>query len=145
MRLVYVVPALVLLTACGPGKLDKKIAEALIKPDYPVIVPVKVPKHSKAEKGSSDLARFETINGLLAQTGWFKIQRREEGVHGFLVGIDAPIGRYFMAGVNLRFGDAVVPAGCRRQDFNHQIRCALNGSVRDDTLTGFRDKQEIGL
>lgn len=78
-RLMYAAPALLLMTACGSDKLNPKTAEALIRPDYPVLVPVKVPKQAVAEKGSAELARFETINGLLSQSGWFKIQRREEG------------------------------------------------------------------
>ena len=78
-RLQYVAPALLLLLACGSDKLTPKIAEALISPDYPVVVPVKVPRHAMAEKGSPELSKIETINGLLTPSGWFKIQRREEG------------------------------------------------------------------
>lgn len=78
-RPVFAVPVLLLMAACGSDKLTPKTAEALIRPDYPVVVPVKVPKQAVAEKGSPELARFETINGLLGQSGWFKIQKREEG------------------------------------------------------------------
>lgn len=78
--LLCVVPALLLLVGCGSGKLTSKTATALISPDYPVMVPVKVPKHAMAEKGSPDLSKIETINGLLTPSGWFKIQRREEGM-----------------------------------------------------------------
>lgn len=78
-RPLYVAPALLLLMACGSDKLTPKIAEALISPDYPVVVPVKVPKHAMAEKGSPELSKIETINGLLTPSGWFRIQRREEG------------------------------------------------------------------
>jgi hypothetical protein len=79
MRPVLAIPVLLLAVACGPGKLNKKLAEALIKPDYPVVVPVKVPRQAVAEKGSPELARFETINGHLQKSGWFRIERREEG------------------------------------------------------------------
>lgn len=79
MRPVLAASVVLMLVACGPGKLNKKIAEALIKPDYPVVVPVKVPRQAAAEKGSPELARVESINGLLVKSGWFRIERREEG------------------------------------------------------------------
>lgn len=78
-RLLCAAPALFLMTACGSDKLNPKTANALISPDYPVVVPVKVPKHAMAEKGSAELSKIETINGFLSPSGWFKIQRREEG------------------------------------------------------------------
>lgn len=77
--LLCVAPALLLIVGCGSDKLTSKTATALISPDYPVIVPVKVPKHAMGDKGSAELAKIETINGLLTRSGWFSIQRREEG------------------------------------------------------------------
>lgn len=73
-----ILPALVLLSACGSGGLKPRTAEALIRPDYPAMAPVKVPRHAAAVKDSPELARFEAINAQLAQSGWFKINRKEE-------------------------------------------------------------------
>lgn len=75
----FLAPALILLTGCGSNSLNQKTAVALISPDYPVMVPVKVPKQASAAKGSPELTRMESINTLLTQSGWFAIQRREEG------------------------------------------------------------------
>lgn len=75
------VPALLILTACGSkgGKLTPEIAEKLIAPDYPVIVPIKVPKVGKAKKGSAEHTKIDAINALLAKGGAFKIDRQESG------------------------------------------------------------------
>lgn len=78
-RALVLFPALVLLAGCGSSKLDNSVAEKLIKPDYPVVAPIKVPRHAGAEKGSSEYQRIETINGLLGKSAAFTIQRREEG------------------------------------------------------------------
>lgn len=73
-------PALVLLAACGSSdKLTPALADKLIAPDYPVMVPIRVPKQASAAKGSAELQRMETINGLLTKGGTFTVDRQEKG------------------------------------------------------------------
>ncbi len=78
-RVLLAAPALAFLAACGADKLTPAIAQKLIAPDYPVIVPVRVPKHAQAEKGSEEHKRLEAINALLGKSGAIAIQSREEG------------------------------------------------------------------
>ena len=78
MRLPVPLCALVVLTACGSSKLEKGTAEKLIKPDYPAVVFVKVPKSATADKGSDKLARNAKINELLAKEPWIDIKTEEK-------------------------------------------------------------------
>jgi hypothetical protein len=82
MRRLVLLPlsALVLLVGCGSSnKLTPSIAEKLIAPDYPVMVPIKVPKVAKAAKGSAEFQKIETINGMLTKGGAFTLDRQEQG------------------------------------------------------------------
>jgi hypothetical protein len=48
MRTALLLPALLLTLACS-SKLERTKAEALIRKDYPVVVPVTVPEKASAE------------------------------------------------------------------------------------------------
>lgn len=78
MRRLTPLPVLLLLFSCGASKLEKATAEKLIKPDYPAVVLVKVPKTATAEKGSDKLAKIVKINELLAKEPWFDIKSDEK-------------------------------------------------------------------
>lgn len=78
MRPMLALSALVVLSACGSSKLEKGTAEGLIKPDYPAVVFIKVPRTATAEKGSDKLARTAKINELLAKEPWIDIKTEEK-------------------------------------------------------------------
>lgn len=63
---------------CGSSKLEKATAERLIKPDYPAVVRVNVPKTATVDKGSEQQAKVQKINELLAKEPWFEIRTEEK-------------------------------------------------------------------
>lgn len=78
MRMLLPLGALVVLAGCGSSKLEKGTAEKLIKPDYPAVVFVKVPKTATADKGSDKLARTTRINEMLAKEPWIDVKTEEK-------------------------------------------------------------------
>jgi hypothetical protein len=78
MRLLIPVTAMVVLLSCGSAKLEKATAEKLIRPDYPAVVLVKVPKTATVEKGSDKQARVVKINELLAKEPWIDVKTEEK-------------------------------------------------------------------
>lgn len=82
MRPLHVLSTLAILAvtaACGSSKLEKASAEKLIKPDYPAVAVLRVPLVTKpVEKGSADDQKFQKINELLAQGGWFESKAEEK-------------------------------------------------------------------
>lgn len=81
MRLSFLPAVLILAaaTACSRGELTKATAEKLIKPDYPAVVPVRVPKVATVEKGSDRFVTLQRIHAALQKEGYVDIQTREEG------------------------------------------------------------------
>jgi hypothetical protein len=72
-------PALLLVLSCGSSKLEKSTAEKLLKPDYPAVLTLRVPLQTKAvEKGSAEDQKFQKINQLLAEGGWFEAKAEEK-------------------------------------------------------------------
>lgn len=71
MRTALLLPALLLTLACS-SKLERTKAEALIRKDYPVVVPVTVPEKASAEKGSPAYLRLTTLKENLDRSGWFE-------------------------------------------------------------------------
>ncbi len=79
---IPILPAALLLaaaTACSSGKLTKSTAEKLIKPDYPAVAPVRVPRTATVEKGSDKFNTLQKIHAALQKEGYVDIQTREEG------------------------------------------------------------------
>ena len=79
MRRLLIAPAVLLVLACGSSKLQKREAERDIKADYPVMVMVPVPAKVSAEKGSDAHKKLLMLHDNLAKTGWFTIQRNDQG------------------------------------------------------------------
>ncbi len=79
MRRVLLAPVVLILLACGSSKLQKSEAERDIKKDYPVMVMVPVPAKVSAEKGSEAHKKLLLLHDNLAKTGWFTIQRNDQG------------------------------------------------------------------
>jgi hypothetical protein len=71
-------PAALLSLACNP-KLTRRNAQDLLAKAYPVVVTVTVPEQASAEKGSPEALRLSTLDGNLAQSGWFDITKTDEG------------------------------------------------------------------
>ncbi len=78
MRTALLLPALLLTLACS-SKLDRSKAEDLIRPNYPVVVPVTVPEKASAEKGSPAYLRLVTLKENLDKSGWFESSVKTEG------------------------------------------------------------------
>jgi hypothetical protein len=78
MRLLLV-PALLLLVACGASKLTTREADQDIRKDYPVVASLHVPAQGKAVKGSPQHARLVTLQAELGTKGWFKVSRQAQG------------------------------------------------------------------
>lgn len=78
MRLLPTLCVLAVLTGCGSSKLEKATAEKLLKPDYPAVVFVKVPRSATADKGSDKHARTTKLNELLAKEPWIDIKTEEK-------------------------------------------------------------------
>ena len=78
MRPILLIPALLLTLACN-SKLDRSKAEDLIRPIYPVVVPVTVPEKASAEKGSPAYLRLTTLKENLDKSGWFESSIKSEG------------------------------------------------------------------
>jgi hypothetical protein len=92
MRTALLVPALLLTLACS-SKLDRRKAEDLIRPLYPVVVPVQVPETASAEKGTPAYLRFVTLKENLEKSGWFECSVKPQGgqeVFTFRLKPDAP-------------------------------------------------------
>jgi hypothetical protein len=71
---------LVLLgTACGSGKLSRGTAEKLIRPDYPAVAPLRVPRTATVDKGTPTWTMLQTIHAALQQDGRVQVQTRDEG------------------------------------------------------------------
>lgn len=79
MRRALLAPAVLILLACGSSKLQRAEAERDIKKDYPVMVMVPVPARVSAEKGSEAHKKLLLLHDNLAKTGWFSIQRNDQG------------------------------------------------------------------
>jgi hypothetical protein len=78
MRTAFLLPALLLTLACS-SKLDRRKAEDLIRPIYPVVVPVMVPEKASAEKGTPAYLRLTTLKDNLDKSGWFESSVKIEG------------------------------------------------------------------
>lgn len=81
MRLTFL-PAAVLLAltaACGSSSLSRSTAEKLIKPDYPAVAPVRVPRSASVEKGSAKFTELQSIHAGLQKDGSVAITAKEEG------------------------------------------------------------------
>lgn len=78
MRTALLLPALLLTLACS-SKLDRSKAEDLIRPNYPVVVPVTVPEKASAEKGSPAYLRLVALKDNLDKSGWFESSVKTEG------------------------------------------------------------------
>jgi len=78
MRTVLLLPALLLTLACS-SKLDRRKAEDLIRPTYPVVVPVTVPEQASADKGSPAHLRLTALKENLDKSGWFESSIKTEG------------------------------------------------------------------
>jgi hypothetical protein len=78
MRALLLLPALLLTLACS-SKLERTKAEALIRKDYPVVVPVTVPEKASAEKGTPAYLRLTTLKENLDRSGWFESSIKTEG------------------------------------------------------------------
>lgn len=68
-----------LAVACGSSSLSRSTAEKLIKPDYPAVAPVRVPRTATVEKGSAKFSELQAIHAVLQKDGGVAIQAREEG------------------------------------------------------------------
>jgi hypothetical protein len=68
-----------LATACGGGKLGSGTAEKLIRPDYPVAAPLRVPRTATVDKASPTWSMLQTIHTAMARDGRVQIQTRDEG------------------------------------------------------------------
>lgn len=79
MRRYLIAPAVLIMLACGSSKLQKREAERDIKADYPVMVMVPVPAKVSAEKGGEAHKKLLLLHDNLAKTGWFSIQRNDQG------------------------------------------------------------------
>jgi hypothetical protein len=77
MRSALLLPVLLLTLACS-SKLDRRKAEDLIRPSYPVVVPVTIPEKASAEKGSPAHLRLMTLKANLDKSGWFDIDIKSE-------------------------------------------------------------------
>ena len=80
MRTALFLPALLLTLACS-SKLDRRKAEDLIRPLYPVVVPVTVPEKASAEKGSPAHLRLAALKDNLDKSGWFECSVKSDGGH----------------------------------------------------------------
>jgi hypothetical protein len=80
MRTALLLPALLLALACS-SKLDRRKAEDLIRPIYPVVVPVTIPEKASAEKGSPAHLRLTALKDNLDKSGWFESSVKTEGGH----------------------------------------------------------------
>jgi hypothetical protein len=92
MRTALLLPVLLLTLACS-SKLGRTKAEDMIRPSYPVVVPVTVPEKASAEKGSPAYLRLTTLKENLDKTGWFESFVKTEGaqeVFTFRLKLDAP-------------------------------------------------------
>ena len=78
MRAALLLPVLLFTLACS-SKLDRRKAEDLIRPNYPVVVPVTVPEKATAEKGSPAHLRLTTLKENLDKSGWFESSVKTEG------------------------------------------------------------------
>ena len=78
MRTVLLLPVLLLTLACS-SKLDRRKAEDLIRPTYPVVVPVTIPEQASADKGSPAYLRLTALKENLDKSGWFESSIRTEG------------------------------------------------------------------
>ncbi len=78
MRTALFLPVLLLTLACST-KLDRRKAEELIRPNYPVVIPVTVPEKASAEKGSPAHLRLTTLKENLDKSGWFESSIETEG------------------------------------------------------------------
>jgi hypothetical protein len=78
MRTALILPALLLTLACST-KLDRRKAEDLLRPHYPVVVPVTIPEQASAEKGSPAHLRLTTLKENLDKSGWFECSVKTEG------------------------------------------------------------------
>jgi hypothetical protein len=78
MRTALLLPVLLLTLACS-SKLDRTKAEDLIRPTYPVVVPVLVPEKASAEKGSPAYLRLTALKENLDRSGWFESSIKTEG------------------------------------------------------------------
>jgi hypothetical protein len=92
MRTALLLPALLLTLACS-SKLDRRKAEDLIRPNYPVVIPVTVPEKAAAEKGSPAYLRLSALKENLDRSGWFESSVATDGgqeVFMFRLKSDAP-------------------------------------------------------
>jgi hypothetical protein len=78
MRTALLLPVLLLTLACS-SKLDRRKAEDLLRPNYPVVIPVTVPEQGSAEKGSPAYLRLTVLKENLDKSGWFECTVRTEG------------------------------------------------------------------
>jgi hypothetical protein len=78
MRTTLVLPVLLLALACS-SKLDRRKAEDLLRPHYPVVVPVTIPEQGSAEKGSPAHMRLTTLKENLEKSGWFDCSVEAKG------------------------------------------------------------------
>jgi hypothetical protein len=81
MRLTpFPAAALMALTAaCGSSSLSRSTAEKLIRPDYPAVAPVRVPRTATVEKGTAKFNELQAIHAVLQKDGSVAIQAKEEG------------------------------------------------------------------
>jgi len=79
MRRILIAPALLLFVACSPSKLSRAEAEKDLRQDYPVTVDIRVPAAAGAAKGSPEEAKLAAMADQLVKTGWFTIERSQEG------------------------------------------------------------------
>ncbi len=116
------VPALVLVLACGPARLSRREAESDIRKDYPVQVTVTVPESASAIKGSPEHARLVAIQEAVAGPGLFTVARTPEGDRerfAFKPGPSAP--------KELRTGPKGFELPAAEADFDRALRIEYRG------------------
>jgi hypothetical protein len=79
MRRYLMVPMLLATVACGSSRLTRSEAEKDIRQNYPVIVPLKIPKMASAIKGFPEYAKLVVLSEQLQSKGWFKVTRQPAG------------------------------------------------------------------
>lgn len=78
MRALMIAPVLLATLACS-SRLEKAKAEALIRREYPVVVPVTVPERASADRGTPEHLRLTALKAQLDATGWFETATQSEG------------------------------------------------------------------
>ena len=59
MRYLLAVPVLFTIIACGPTRLSRSEAEKDIRQDYPLVVPIRIPRSATPEQGTVEHTRTD--------------------------------------------------------------------------------------